>query len=55
MTTDEAGAVEQPNDPCLKKSWASRHPKFMILLIAGVFYVMLISMCLFVLVLVLRG
>jgi hypothetical protein len=38
-----------------RKSFWGRHPKLAILLIAGVFYAILIGMCLFVLVLVLAG
>jgi len=45
---DEAGSEQ-------RKSWASRHPKLMILLIAGIFYIILFGMCGFVLVLLLRG
>lgn len=55
MTNDDAGSIEQPNTSDATKSWASRHPKFMILLIAGVFYIILFSMCAFILVLLLRG
>jgi hypothetical protein len=50
--TATVGATTQPEAP---KSWASRHPKLMILLIAAIFYIILFSMCGFVLVLLLRG
>lgn len=47
---------DDPNTPVApQESWASRHPKMSILLIAAVFYVILFSMCGFVLVLLLRG
>lgn len=52
---DETLASQPISHPDASKSWASRHPKLMILLIAGVFYVILFSMCAFVLVLLLRG
>jgi hypothetical protein len=38
-----------------QKSFWGRHPRFSILLIAGVFYAILIGMCSFVFVLVLLG
>ncbi|MDQ3548222.1 MAG: hypothetical protein M3439_05310 [Chloroflexota bacterium] len=37
------------------KGWAARNPKLSILLIAGVFYIILFSMCAFVLILLLRS
>ena len=55
MIDDEAVASEPAELHDVPKSWASRHPKLMILLIAGVFYIILFSMCAFILVLLLRG
>jgi hypothetical protein len=52
---DDAGTTSQPEASATPKSWASRHPKVMILLIAGVFYIILFGMCAFVFVLILRG
>jgi hypothetical protein len=42
-------------DPATRRGWASRHPRLAILLIAAVFYVILIGMCGFVAVIVFRG
>lgn len=55
MTNDDANTSVQVEPPEKPKSWASRHPKVMILLIAGVFYIILFGMCAFVFVLILRG
>ena len=52
---DNAAVPEQPDSTGAPKSWASRHPKFMILLTAAIFYVILFSMCGFILVLLLRN
>lgn len=55
MTDDESASVQPPQNPDASKSWAGRHPRFMILLTAAVFYVILIGMCGFVIFLLLRG
>ncbi len=52
---DDSVSVVEATDADARKSWASRHPKIMILLIAGVFYIILFGMCGFILVLLLRG
>jgi hypothetical protein len=52
---DDTAVIEDNATTDAQKSWASRHPKVMILLIAGIFYLILFSMCGFVLVLLLRG
>jgi hypothetical protein len=52
---DETPVIEDNAGSDARMSWASRHPKFMILLIAGIFYIILFGMCGFVLVLLLRG
>ena len=54
MDVDHASNGDRANSD-VRKSWASRHPKFMILLIAAIFYIILFGMCAFVLVLLLRG
>jgi hypothetical protein len=48
---DEPALISAGDAP--RKSFWGRHPKLAILLIAGVFYAILIGMCLFVLVLLL--
>jgi hypothetical protein len=55
VTDDDATTVDQPDTTTAGKSWPSRHPKFMILLTAAIFYVILFGMCGFVLILLLRG
>ena len=55
MTSEETTTTVQLEPSEKPKSWASRHPKVMILLIAGVFYVILFGMCAVVFVLILRG
>ena len=54
MIDNDVSTVDEAR-PDSQKSFASRHPKFMILLIAAIFYIILFSMCGFVLVLLLRG
>lgn len=46
---------DQPAAPERTGGILSRHPKLAILVIAGIFYAVLIGMALFVLVLVIRG
>lgn len=55
MIDDEIAVSEQPHTSGASKSWASRHPKLMILCIAAIFYIILFGMCGFVLVLLLRS
>jgi len=52
LDDEMTSTVEQPDT---QKSWADRHPKASILVIAGVFYLILFSMCAFILVLLIRG
>ncbi len=54
MDSDTGSSPQQENVNA-SKGWASRNPKLMILLIAGVFYVILFGMCAFVLILLLRS
>lgn len=52
---DTQNLAPNPDDPQRSKGWADRNPKLSILLIAAVFYVILFSMCAFVVVLLIRG
>lgn len=52
MLEDDARATTSADEAPARKGWASRHPKLAILLIAAVFYIILIGMCAFVFVLV---
>lgn len=52
---DDIAGQENPSPAAPAKSFWGRHPKLSILLIAGVFYAILIGMCLFVFAIVFLG
>lgn len=52
---DDDVTIDDSTNAGEQKGWLDRHPKLSILLIAAVFYLILIGMCSFVIVLLLRG
>ena len=52
---DDDVTIDDSTSAGEQKGWLDRHPKLSILLIAAVFYIILIGMCGFVFVLLIRG